>query len=108
MTWSFASDRTFYKLVDWPKIRKNAQVIAWLHKRMLKKEWGESVQVFANIGLTSIYLNVHTPNWHARSFTRLERTLFHTAGIHALSVRLSHGWHARSCTRRTYNDIINL
>jgi hypothetical protein len=58
---SGSSDRTFYKLVDWPKIRKNAQVIAWLLKRTLKKEWGESVQVFANIGVTSIYLNVHTP-----------------------------------------------
>jgi hypothetical protein len=54
-------DRTFYKLVDWPKIRKNSQALAGLLKLRLKKEWGEAVQVFANIGSSSIYLNVHTP-----------------------------------------------
>jgi hypothetical protein len=32
-----------------------------LLKLRLKKEWGEAVQVFANIGSASIYLNVHTP-----------------------------------------------
>jgi hypothetical protein len=43
----------------------------------------------------------HTPfhttgwRWHARPFTRLARTPFHTAGTHALS----HGWHARPFTR---------